>query len=401
MTEIIDTVQLDSPGGFVDLFEIPIEEGPLYFHAGLVGGASSVYFPSIDGTQINQYVAIPIELTGLEYAADGAQNRPTLTVANIIKGASPTSAGLDTTLQKEVFIKDYLTNEYFIGKKLTRRRTFVEYLVAEDAVPLNVPPSELPKATYVVDRIASENSVVVTFELASPLDVEGIKVPNRTVVGKYCSWRYQGRYQTPSRGGCAMRTKSVIDVASDVSGEALAHFTFFDAFDRPCVLESTLAAAAIEEFAGGTYSKDDIVTYSGNYYRSNTDTNNATPAPLSALWQILVSYTDYNPAATYSYTALPHYNVVRHTLNGLSMLWFPKRPVPLAEAPPTVQLTNSLYWKRIDVCGKTVNSCKVRFQYIPIDHTSTGAGVLSIPSASTDTTEKLPFGGFPGTAKFR
>ena len=43
-----------------------------------------------------------------------------------------------------------------------------------------------------MDRIATEDRTMVQFELASPFDVDNIKLPNRVVVGKYCSWEYQG-----------------------------------------------------------------------------------------------------------------------------------------------------------------------------------------------------------------
>ena len=50
--------------------------------------------------------------------------------------------------------------------------------------------------------------------------------------------------------------------------------------------------------------------------------------------------------------------------------------------------TNSRIWKRLDVCGKTINSCKVRFQGSRVDST-------------LDQSVPLPFGGFPGLLKFK
>jgi hypothetical protein len=49
--------------------------------------------------------------------------------------------------------------------------------------------------------VASEDSILVEFELASPIDVEGVKVPGRVVIGRYCVWRYQGG-PLNNEGGC-------------------------------------------------------------------------------------------------------------------------------------------------------------------------------------------------------
>ena len=47
-----------------------------------------------------------------------------------------------------------------------------------------------------------ENALIVAFELASPFDIENVKVPGRVVVGQYCPWEYQGvRRGRP--GGCS------------------------------------------------------------------------------------------------------------------------------------------------------------------------------------------------------
>ena len=45
---------------------------------------------------------------------------------------------------------------------------------------------------WFIDRIAEKTPTHITFELASPFDLAGVSVPARAVVGKYCSWEYQG-----------------------------------------------------------------------------------------------------------------------------------------------------------------------------------------------------------------
>ena len=42
-------------------------------------------------------------------------------------------------------------------------------------------PIEFPDQKFVIDRVAGENSVLVQFELANPLDVQGLQI-NRYVI---------------------------------------------------------------------------------------------------------------------------------------------------------------------------------------------------------------------------
>lgn len=397
MTDIIDSVQLDDVGsGIVDLFEITLDDGStLNFYAGLENGTDTVGFPTIDGTDINEYIAIPIDLSGIESASDGAQGRPTLTVANIIRASTGRPSAEDTTLQQEVFRGDSLSNEYFIGKKLKRRRTLIDNLVAVDAVPPGSPPDEFPRASYIIDRISLENNVMVSFELASPLDVEGVRIPSRVVVGKYCSWKYAGLYQTPSKGGCSMHPSSFVDVANETAQDFNQHFAFFDAFDRPCMWANHTDITGALAWGAGSYAKDVIVTHNGNWYRSNGDSNTTTPVLGGTDWQELVIYGDYDANQTYNYSLPPHFLVVFYR----NRLWHPKKPVPKGESPPQMGDATSPYWKRIDVCGKTVNSCKLRFQYLPMNITTSFKHTA--PSVDLARNKPLPFGGFPGTVKFR
>ena len=58
----------------------------------------------------------------------------------------------------------------------------------------------------------------------------------------------------------------------------------------------------------------------------------------------------------------------------------------------------SSYWNRGDVCGKLLQSCKMRYQAIG-STSATGQNLL--PSDLLDTSKILPFGAFPGSRKFR
>ena len=89
MTNLIDTVQLqETAASFIELFEITLtdaSETTVFLTNGLDGGTENIYFPSSGtGATLNEYVAIPIELKGIEFNAGGAAPRPTLTVANLV-----------------------------------------------------------------------------------------------------------------------------------------------------------------------------------------------------------------------------------------------------------------------------------------------------------------------------
>ena len=56
----------------------------------------------------------------------------------------------------------------------------------------------------------------VTFELAAPFDLAGIKLPRRVVIGGACPWKYQGASTTLTEankeGGCSWRLDNKINI---------------------------------------------------------------------------------------------------------------------------------------------------------------------------------------------
>jgi hypothetical protein len=56
----------------------------------------------------------------------------------------------------------------------------------------------------------------------------------------------------------------------------------------------------------------------------------------------------------------------------------------------------SPYWEKADICGKTINSCKIRYQMSKSSGTNKG----TLPGYEFNTEIPLPFGGFPGVVKF-
>ncbi len=126
------------------------------------------------------YDPFPIQAEGFERNSSGPFPRPTLKVSNVY--------GLVGALVRDL--------KGLKGAKVIRRRTLAKYL---DAVnfPGGVNPSADPTAHYpddvwYIDRRASSDHAVVSFELASPMDVAGVMIPRRQVLATVCTWAYRG-----------------------------------------------------------------------------------------------------------------------------------------------------------------------------------------------------------------
>jgi lambda family phage minor tail protein L len=152
-----------------------------------IPGASDIYYwtPNLNalGAAVRwkgqDYTPWPVELTGLSKTGKGQIPRPTLTIGNITR--------LLTSL---VLLRDDI-----VGARFTRRRTLYKYLDAVNFAggvnPTADPTAEFPVEIYYVDRKASETPEGVQFELASPMDVHGVYLPNRQIVQNYCPFIYK------------------------------------------------------------------------------------------------------------------------------------------------------------------------------------------------------------------
>lgn len=326
MAELINTVQLqETDDALITLFDITLPSGTIvYFMNGLDDGSTNVYFPQkeISGSTypLKEYVAIPIQVEGFESSSSGATARPTLSVANIpVLSRSITNDSDGTDDENDILdilnTEGITSNEDLLNSRVVVRRTlFSKTYTSADSAPSSA-PIEFPSQTYLIDRVSSENNIMVQFELASPMDIEGVVLPNRVVVGKYCPWKYQG-HPLSSDGGCTWPLNS--------------NGRFFDEHDN--VITKTIS-----------------------------------------------SITTWTSVPTFSAG-----DKVKTITNGHTKIWEALRAVPANKDPES----QKYYWKRLDVCGKTLNSCKIRFQGNNTDDT-------------LNTAHVLPFGGFPGTKQFR
>ena len=408
MTDLIDTVQTTAlDDAFIELFDIELKyrdssgvNRTELIH--LVDGLNTeedynVWMPYDEGNNSfiwAEYLACPIAIEGISVESAGASSRPTLSIANIASLARNISGypylstrtdsdGTDNEANFDEILKDLqvIKNEDILGSIVTYRKTLLKNTFVKETdttVDPNVDrwyaqnhptksgtsgahylvnaapnPVEFPEQKFVLDRVATETNLLVSFELANPLDVQGLKVPNRYVIGKYCPWAYKGAVAGSVKSGCPWKNNGMrtISVSTNSSG-------------------ATEGTYAINSDTSG-------LSYSG-------DTNE--PAD----WALTVT-VDENGSSTVAINKPGHSFESNETIT-----------IPTSIIGGTVNLViqvdtrmnfdindNYVSDPADDVCGKTVNSCKCRF------HPKYDG------STYTNTDIALPFGGFPGSRKFK
>lgn len=195
-----------APGAIVELYELDTTAA---------GGTDVLRFsphgPNERGNDIvwagQTYVRFPVEASGFEKRGQGALPRPTLRVANV--------TGLVGAIAEDL-----------IGARITRTRTFVKYLDAANfhgGNPQADPNQWIDREIWFVDRKASEDNVLVQFELACAFDVTGVMLPRRQFVQNACPWRYRGADCGYTGGPVAdIRDRPTSDPAQDACGKRLA-----------------------------------------------------------------------------------------------------------------------------------------------------------------------------------
>ena len=367
---------------------------------------------------IRDYNPMPMIIDGLELQADGASSRPAFTIANI-----------GSILQAE--LGDF-KNDDLIGQRLIRRQTLRKYLAggAQDASP----PIEFPTQEYIIDRIGAENNISITFEVAAPFDLENIQIPRRIVVGKYCSWKYQG-YDAGLGGGCTWNLDGAVKFKGDST--VRAHKVYFDFDDRPLVAAETFAAySASTAYTTVSYVTTNTPTVSagafvigldytivstgsgstnftsigaanntvGTVFRATGVGSGTGTATLTQYWVCTIAGTGNTPSVTSSYWKevrkwAEHANATNYYIGDLvryntTTIWRCK--VAHTSSAIIIPTNTSAYWVREEICGKTMQSCKARYGFKPSVLTSANQK----PDGATNLAARLPFGSFPGTLKY-
>lgn len=127
-----------------------------------------------------QYVPFPIQVTEFDVDGKSSLPRPRLTLSNI--------NGFVSSL--------LLQNNQLVGALITRTRVFARFLDASNwTIQPNWvtpdPTAHYEPETFYVNRKLAENNQIVSFELASVLDVQNVKLPRRQILANTCAWRYR------------------------------------------------------------------------------------------------------------------------------------------------------------------------------------------------------------------
>lgn len=206
MTISADIQKLD-PGAVIELFELDctaLGGQLLRFHAGVNALGADLTWVG------NVYTRYPIDASGFEQNARGTLPRPKIRVANV--------TGLVSSLAREL-------ND-LVGAKLTRKRTFLRYLDAVNFAggnPSADPAQAFADEVWFVDRKASENRVLVEFELAAAFDLTGVKLPRRQVVQNVCAWQYRSAECSYAGGAVAdLNDAPTTILENDQCGKRLA-----------------------------------------------------------------------------------------------------------------------------------------------------------------------------------
>jgi lambda family phage minor tail protein L len=325
----------------------------------------------------NIYEPIPIAAAGYEKSTTGQIAQPTLTVANVL--------GTFTQVINEL--------DDLVGAKVTRRRTLGKYL---DGEPGADPLQEFPIDIFYIERKTQENSMVISWQLSSVLDLEGLKLPRRIITQNYCQWRYRGSecgYTGPALYG---NNDRYIDTAGlSAFGAAVVNAgKLVEQRQQEQIVALNIRNAAIntknqqcETFVlletrynlygnyvgGGTAIWGNVAvqldaTFRQGKQRTRGTINRSLSVAFYEIERWGVNATACSIANAELATAEANLTTANNNLTAAQNA--------LAAANAALPPTDSL--RLLDVCGKRVNSCKLRFPY-----------------------SSLPYGGFPGANTVR
>lgn len=248
---ITSDVHSFEPGEIIELFELDLSTGSatssyqvFRWHSGAGDNLKEIVW------QGNRYLAFPIEAEGFEFTGKGAIPRPTLTVANITsllsnainqyddlvgskltrkrtfskyldsicdvwgyslggtcsgESSSYCSDSAYTTQQTclaagETWYGSYSKTDCLDSTKYGAAGTWTEYTSSSCSTDggtwyVNATAdsdADFADEIWYVDRKAVETNSYIQFELTAAHDVQGVKLPARSIIANNCPWRYRG-----------------------------------------------------------------------------------------------------------------------------------------------------------------------------------------------------------------
>jgi len=321
------------------------------------------------------YYPAPIAAEGFASTTKGTLPTPTLTIASQSETGADQLALLKHEIRKFGDI---------IGAKVTRRRTFAKYLdvtnfggqaakVASTSPKANEvkttipdgyepdPYAELPQDVYYIERKETENKNVLKYQLSSILDLEGVKIPKRTIISDKCVWQYRGIgcwYQHAT----AEERKAGIPVpilekaglktlpGGDQRSKGLPNDTPPVANGKDEKMQGLLGGASLTTGATGRLKRDG---------------------------------GGWSPATTYKVG-----NYIFLEKDSIKFYFVCRKDIEEGDKGPSTMPPNTAYWIA-DECSKTLKGCRLRW----------GIDGKVNPAGCGIKKGELPFGGFPAARK--
>ena len=219
--------------------------------------------------------------------------------------------------------------------------------------------------------------------------------------GEYVSHGATYTAATPANAAVANSTNLIIAAAASnvnikvgfsVAGTGVASGTTVVQIAGTYVKLSTAIAARSSQATGLTLT----FTSPSEYYRAQADhpANTGTPpAARIPQWTLVRIYSNYH--SNTAYTLDPSDPLKNPYVKHLGTIW--RAVAPSTGVTPG---DDESVWVRGDACGKLLTSCKIRYQAVPQIYGS-AYDDDAVPAYEVNTTVTLPFGGFPGSNKFR
>lgn len=179
ISSVYEELSVLAPNAIIELYQLTLDatlhgaSTTYYFHAGVNANVSgNIVWNG------NEYVRLPIQAEGFDYASGGTLPRPTLTVAN-----------LGGEISALILLANAVTPGNDLGgAKVVRIRTLKKFLDGEASAD---PHAKFPDEIWYIDRKSAENRDVVQWELASKLDMAGMMIPKRQLIANICQWQYR------------------------------------------------------------------------------------------------------------------------------------------------------------------------------------------------------------------
>jgi lambda family phage minor tail protein L len=190
--------------------------GPVFaFHNNSAYSDVSLFFQTVE------YQPFPFEASGYEINPSSQLPRPRITASNI-----------GTTVYVGAVLSAVLREfDDLYGTKLVHKRTFESFL---DGKPGADPIQEFEPQIYYVDRKVSEMKKRIVLELGAPWDIEGVKIPGRSLNASACANVYR------SGDGCDYTGVPVTDQYGKMIGP-----TFTGTFGAGSAVVTGLTGAAL------------------------------------------------------------------------------------------------------------------------------------------------------------